>query len=200
MVRKIVVRLAVFVFVVSGTGMADGWEANLNAGGTSVIGGIHHKRDLNNGYMKAGVSGVYTDDNDVEYKWAEFKFVVGREDIQPGLTCEVGLKGIVGDAKENRFSGDLGALAFNGHVGYLFPMRVIPIPLEVFSGVSYAPGVLSFRDTDEFISYNLGIGLRVMKNASVIFEYSAFDVDMESGPGPWNLDDGVFRLGLAMRF
>lgn len=200
MVRKFVLLLVFFVFVLPAIGLAAGWEANLNAGGASAAAGVHYKRDLNNGYMKAGVSGIYTDDNDLEYKWAEFKFVVGRENIQPGLTCEVGLKGIFGDAKENQFSGDVGALAFTGHVGYLFPKQMIPIPLEIFTGASYAPGVLSFRDTDDYLSYNIGIGLRVMQNASVIFEYGAFDVDMEAGPGPWNLDDGVFRLGLAMRF
>jgi hypothetical protein len=200
MVRKFALLHMLFIFIAPGIGLAGDWEVNLNAGGTSAIGGVHYKRDLNNGYMKTGVSGIYTDDNDIEYKWAEFKFVVGRENIQPGLTCEVGLKGIFGDAKEDPFSGDVGALAFTGYAGYLFPNQVMPIPLEVFTGVSYAPGVLSFRDTDDFLSYNIGFGLSVMQNASVTFEYAAFDVDMEAGPRPWNLDDGVFRLGLTMRF
>lgn len=200
MVRKAILLLMMCIFAVSGMGRADGWEANLNAGDTSAIGGLHYKRDLGNGYMKVGGSGIYTDDDNMEYKWAELNFAVGRENISPGLTCDVGFKGIVGDAEENRFSGDVGALAFTGYIGYLFPREIMPIPLEPFCRLSYAPEVLSFRDTEEFFSYNLGIGIQIIQYASVILEYSAVDVDMESSPGPWTLDDDVIRLGLVLRF
>jgi hypothetical protein len=200
MLRKISLLLVVMVFMVSGLCWADSWEANLSAGNTSAMGGVHYKRELATGYMKTGVSGIYTDDNDLDYRWAEFTFAVGSENIQPGLTCEVGLKGILGDAEESYFSGDIGTVAFDGYAGYIFPRHVMPMPLEIFGGLSYAPEVLSFRDTEDFFSYRFGVGLRIVENASVILEYSAFDMDMEAGPGPWNLDDDVIRLGLHMRF
>jgi hypothetical protein len=200
MVRKISLLLVMIVFSVSGLCWGDGWEANLNAGNTSAIGGVHYKKELATGYMKTGVSGLYTDDDDLEYKWVELSFAVGRENIQPGLTCEVGFRGLFGDAEESSFSGDVGALAFDGYIGYLFPSRAMPLPLEVFGGLSYAPEVLSFRDTEDYFSYRFGVGLRIVQNASVILEYSAFDMDMEAGPIPWNLDDHVIRLGLEMRF
>jgi hypothetical protein len=200
MMRKILLVFLVCGFLVPGYGFANGWEANLNAGTDSVLGGIAYKRDLNAGYMKTGVSGLYTEDGNMEYKWAEFQFVVGSETLSPGLTCEVGLNGLLGDAEDNGYSGDVGALAFTGYVGYLFPKRVMPIPFEVFGGLTYSPEVLSFRDTENYSSYRLGAGLRIVPNATVSLEYVNYDVDMEAGPGDWNLDDDVIRLGLAMRF
>jgi opacity protein-like surface antigen len=200
MVRRILVLTIVLGMATAGLGRADSWEANLNAGTTSVLGGVHYKKDLASGYLKAGISGLYTDDDDLEYKWVQAKFAVGSDSIYPGLTMEIGLDGIAGDAEESGFSGDVGAIPFTGYIGYTFPRRVMPLPLEVFGELSYAPEVLSFRDTDDFLSYRFGVGVEVIPNASVRVEYQYYDMDMEAGPGPWNMDDSVFRLSLVMRF
>jgi len=200
MIRKILVLILTIGFSAAGLCRADGWEANLNAGTTSVYGGLHYKKDLNNGYLKSGISGLYTDDDNTEYKWAEAKITVGSENVSSGLNLEAGFAGIFGDAEDQGFSGDVGAVAFTGYACYLFPRRVMPVPLEVFGGLTYAPEVLAFRDTETYLSYRLGIGARVVSNASVFVEYQHYDVDMEAGPGSWNLDDDVVRLGLTMRF
>jgi len=200
MFRKVFVLTLMLGVAATSLCQADSWEANLNAGTTSVLGGVHYKKDLQSGYMKAGLSGLYTDDDNLEYKWVQAKFAVGSETIQPGLTMEVGLDGILGDAEENGFSGDVGAIPFTGYIGYTFPRRVMPLPLEIFGGLTYAPEVLSFRDTEDYLSYRLGVGVGVMQNASVRVEYQYYDIDFEQGPGSWNMDDGVFRLSLVMRF
>ncbi len=137
MFQKFLVVALVLGMAAGGVCRADSWEANINAGSTSVLGGLHYKKDLNTGYMKTGLSGLYTDDDDLEYKWAEAKFAVGRDTTQPGLTVEIGMDGILGDADEHGFSGDVGAVPFTGYIGYTFPRRVMPIPLEVFGGLSY---------------------------------------------------------------
>lgn len=200
MIPRVMVLTLILGLAAVSPGWADSWEANLNAGTSSVYGGVHYKKDLQTGYMKAGLSGLYTDDDDLEYKWVQAKFAVGSDKLQPGLTMEVGLDGILGDAEENGFSGDVGAIPFTGYIGYTFPRRVMPLPLEVFGGLSYAPEVLSFRDTEDYLSYRFGVGLGVMQNASVRVEYQYYDIDFEQGPGPWNMDDGVFRVSLVMRF
>jgi len=200
MVRRVLVLTLMLGVAAAGLSQADSWEANLNAGTSSVLGGVHYKKDLQSGYMKAGLSGLYTDDDNLEYKWIQAKFAVGSDKIQPGLSMEVGLDGILGDAEESGFSGDVGAIPFTGYIGYTFPRRVMPMPLEVFGGLSWAPEVLSFRDTEEYISYRLGVGVGIMQNASIRAEYEYYDIDFEEGPGPWNMDDGVFRLSLIMRF
>jgi opacity protein-like surface antigen len=200
MFRRIMVFTLMLGMATAGLCRADSWEANINAGTTSVLGGVHYKKDLQTGYMKAGVSGLYTDDDDLEYKWVQAKFAVGSDNIRPGLTLQVGVDGIFGDAEERGFSGDVGAIPLTGYICYTFPRRVIPLPLEVFGELSYAPEMLSFADTDDFLSYRVGAGVQVVPNASVRIEYQYYDVDMEAGPGPWNLDDGVIRASLVMRF
>ena len=197
--RKLLLTMVIGLSL-NGFCMAQTWELNLDAGPTSVSAGVHYKQPMANGFMKAGFSGVYTDDDDMEYKWAEFSFMVGSDTIQPGLTCEVGFKGILGDAEESGRSGDIGAVAFTGGVGYLLPRRLMPIPLELFTGLTYSPEPLSFMDTEDYVSLDVGLGIRVIQNAHVLLEYSAYEVDMESGPGDWSLDDGVIRLGIIMRF
>lgn len=200
MVKKAMVLTFLLGLSVAGLGRADGWEANLNAGNTSVFGGVHYKKDIQTGYMKTGVSGLYTDDDDLEYKWAQLKFAVGSENVQPGLTMELGVNAIVGDAEKRGFSGDVGAIAFDGYIGYMLPKQILPLPIEVFGGLTYAPEVLAFRDSEDFLSYRIGVGVHVVRNASINVEYQTYDIDMESGPGPWNLDDDVFRLSLIMQF
>ncbi len=200
MFRMVLVLTLMLGVAAAGIGHADSWEVNLNAGTSSVLGGVHYKKDLQSGYMKFGGSALYTDDDDLEYKWVQAKFALGSDEIQPGLTVEVGMDAIVGDAEEDRFSGDVGAIPFTGYIGYTFPQRVIPLPFEVFGGIAYAPDVLSFRDTEDYRSYRLGMGLGVMRNASVRVEYQYYDMDFEEGPGKWNMDDGVIRLSLVMRF
>ena len=179
---------------------ADGYDADLTVGNTSIEGGFHLKKDLANGFWRAGGTALYTDDDDTDYKWLELDFTVGSETMQPGLTCEVGLKGVAGDGEDNGFDGDIGAMAFAGRVGYVFPQRGMPVPVEVFTGIAYAPEILSFRDAEQYLAYHIGIGVRIVQNASIVLKYNAYDVDMDSEGRKWDIDNSNFRFGLVMRF
>ncbi len=198
--RKIFLMVMVFGFMFSGEGWADGYGFHLNAGSTSLSGGFDYKKDLNTGYLRTGIGVVYTDDDDTEYQWVDLKFMVGSQTLAPGLTCEVGLDAIFGDAEENGLSGDVGAIAFAGRTAYLFPRRVMPLPLELFASLSYAPEMLSFRDTKRYIAYTMGIGFRIVENATLYLEYANYDIEMENAPVDWDFDDDVVRLGVSMRF
>ena len=198
--RKVLLCMMVLAAIMAGPCWADGFDADLTVGNTSIEGGFHLKRDLANGFWRTGGTVLYTDDNDTDYKWAELDFNVGSETLQPGLTCEVGLKGIVGNAEDTRSSGDVGAMAFAGRVGYVFPQRGMPVPIEVFAGIAYAPEILSFRDTEEYLAYQIGIGVRIVPNASIVLKYNAYDVDMDSDGRKWDIDNSNIRFGLVMRF
>lgn len=187
-------------FLLSGPAMAQSWETFLDAGTTSISGGVHYKKQVTNGFMKFGGTGLYADDDDIAYKWGTVDFLVGSDALVQGLTVEAGVRGILGDAEENGRSGDVGAVAFAGQVNYRFPRRLIPLPLEVFGGLAYAPEINCFRDSDDFLSINLGLGYRIIPNAAIIVDFTAYDLDMESGPGKWTLDDEVFRVGIVMHF
>lgn len=179
---------------------AEEWELDLSAGDKSVTGGIHDKSYLDSGYFRIGGSGLYSDDEETEYKWASLDLTVGSDTLSPGLSCDVGLRGMGGAVDEEPNSGDLGLIGFSLAVAYLFPKEVTMIPLEVFSNMTWSPDPLAFLDIEAFLEFNLGVGIRIIKNASVIATYSNYHMEMNSGPGDWTLNDDAFRLGVVLRF
>jgi hypothetical protein len=198
--KKILLLLIILSSFTVGSCLAAGLDAELTVGSDSIEGGMHFKRDLANGFWRAGGSALYTDDDDMEYKWIEGDFTVGSETLAPGMTCEVGIKAVAGEAEDGRYSGDVGAIAFAGRINYLFPRQNTPVPVEVFSGFAYSPEIMSFRDTEEYLAYHIGVGVHIVQNASIILKYNSYDVDFESRNIPWELDDSNIRLGLVMRF
>lgn len=179
---------------------AESLELDLTAGETTVSGGVHYKNYLDSGYYRIGVSGIYTDDDDTEYTLGSLDLTVGNDTMVPGLNCDVGLRGIYGTGDDDGNSGDIGAVAFTGSAGYLFPSDMIPVPIEIFGGLTWAPGPLTFEDAEMYLELNVGVGVRIMRNASIVASYTNYRIEMDSGPGDWTLKDDLFRLGLAMRF
>lgn len=198
-ISRIMVTLALLL-ALSTVGAAEEWEIDLSAGNESVTGGVHDKSYLDSGYLRIGGSGLYSDDDELEYKWASLDLMVGSDTLSPGLFCEVGLRGIGGAVDEEPDSGDVGLIGFAFAAGYLFPKEVTMIPLEVFSSLTWSPDPLAFLDSEAFLEFNLGVGLRIIKNASVIATYSNYHVEMKSGQEDWTLNDDAFRLGVVLRF
>jgi hypothetical protein len=194
---KVLVWAAIALLVCTGPVWAQSMDFELNAGSSSLAGGIFYERALSSGYMKYGISGVYSDDDDTDYQWGAFQVLVGSDTLTPGLRAEVGFKALYGSAEDHIYSGDIGAIAFTGRVGYLL---TTPLPLELFGGLSYAPGPLTFLDADAYSELTLGIGLRLIQQASIEISYHAYNVDMDEGPGSWNLDENAVRFGIRMSF
>lgn len=207
---KKIILMVMFGMLLCGLSWADGYEFNLSAGDTSVAGGVHYKGYLDSGYLKRGLRGVYTEgdnsgDNnsnssDPDYRWLALDLMVGNELIAPGLACEIGLNATFGNAEYRGLSGDVGAFAFSGRVAYVFPSHLMPIPLELFGTLSYAPRILSFMDSELYRSHTMGVGLRIVENASLFIEFANYDIEMETTDEEWELDDSVIRLGMIMRF
>jgi hypothetical protein len=176
-------------------------ELHLDASNESLSAGGHICSNLEQGYIKTGIMGVYADDDDeTEFKWGGIRVVAGNDTIVKGLTCEVGLFGLVGDAKYRTRSGDIGALAFSIQGKYLFPEHVVRIPIEVFNRIAYAPNLLSFLDTERFFEFSLGAGVQVIKNALVTLTYTRHQVDLDSEQSSWDLDENIIRAGIMIRF
>lgn len=187
-------------FLLVGICKAQSFEFSLDAGSKSIHASADYRKNMDNGYLETGISGLFTDDDDIEYKWGVLKISAGNDTLVQGLRCEIGLKGIFGSAEDAPRSGDVGALAFAIHAGYTFPKTILPIPIEIFSDLTYAPDPLSFQDTKAFTELRIGLGVHIINNASLYINYAAYSVDMKNGPGDWTLDEGVIRAGVAMRF
>lgn len=197
--RVLTITLAALVLM-AGTASAGEWDVGLTAGAKSISAHVNHKTYMHNGYFRVGGSGVYMDDDPEKYKWGSLDFTVGSDTLVPGLNVDVGLRGLVGSAEDRRHSGDFGALAFTGGAEYYFPPRMMPIPLELFSRLTWAPSPLCFMDGDQFLEVTAGVGIRIMSMASIRLSYTAHRLDFDSGPGSWDLKDDAFRVGIVMRF
>jgi hypothetical protein len=113
---------------------------------------------------------------------------------------KVGLKGIIGVVENSDHTGDIGAIGFSGYSEYLFSKDIVPIPVEIFGGITYAPEILSLRDCKNSFEFNIGSGIRIGRYASIRFSYTALRIEMESGDSTWNSTDNMVRIGLVMRF
>lgn len=199
--KKIVILPLLIVFFWMGQCWADEYHILLTASSDSVHGDYGIEQNLGDGFWKADFAGLYTENDSTEYKWAEVGFSVGGGALYPGVSCEVGLKGLLGKAEETGYSGDAGAIAFSGRITYDFAQQlVLPGAFQVYGGIDYANEILSFLDTEDYLAFHFGLGIPLFEHASIIMEYSIYDMDMTSGPGAWSLDDDLLRLGLFMKF
>ncbi len=198
--RKILLFLLVFEFTMVGWCVASEYEVGLTVGEHSIDGGLQYKKHTMNGYWKAGGAALYVDKDNMEYKWLDMDFAVGSETLVPGMGIEVGFKGFFGEAEKTFVSSNVGALAFAARVSYTFYREMTFIPIEIYGGLAYAPEILSFRDTENVFTYTFGLALYIVQNAAIVAEYNAYDMDMTSGPGDWELYDNEFRFGLKLRF
>ena len=197
---NIVIAAILVVMSINSGCWADEYEIEFMAGNTSTTGGVHYQNDLSSGFVKIGGSGVYVDDEDLEYKWLSLDFTVGNATLLNGLTCEVGITGLYGDAEDNGYSSDVGTIAFTGKVGYVVPDGLLPIPLEAFGRITYAPASITFADTDKYIAYEFGGGLRIVQYASVYAKYTICDLDLIADSHAWNLADNTIQMGVIFRF
>ena len=179
---------------------AESMDFELKAGSSSVAGSINYRKPLYDGYMKTGISGVYSDDDATEYQWGAIHLLVGNDTLAPGLWGEVGFKGIFGSAEERGYSGDIAVVAFTGNLGYVFPSYLIPVPLEVFGGLTFAPDPLAFMDASTYSEFTIGVGVHLIQQASIEISYHAYGIEFDEGPGQWDLDDNAVRFGITMRF
>jgi hypothetical protein len=199
MMKKLIFGVVIWM-ALSGLCMAQSYEFQLDVGSKSLSAGAHYRKDVTRGYVKAGIVGVYTDDDDTKYNWGGVRLVVGNDTLIEGLSCEVGVVTLYGSAEERHREGDLGVLAIEVQGQYLFPERVAPIPIKVFSAIRHAPDLISFRDTESYTEFNLGVGVQLIENASIDLTFTRYQVDFEAGPGPWELNEDVLRAGIVIHF
>ena len=180
---------------------ADGYKGSLAVSNVSFRGGVDIIQDMADGFWKTRVSGLFTEDGETEYKWAEIGFTVGADVFQPGLTCEAGVKGLLGKADDMGFSGDVGAVVLIGRIGYDFAQQmVLPGSFKLFGSIDYANDILSFQDTENYLAFHFGIDMPLFQHAAVSMEYSVYEIDMTSEVADWCLEDDAFRVGLSIHF
>jgi hypothetical protein len=178
---------------------ADKYHFELGASSSGLEARLDVTRTCDQGYLTAGVGGVY-EDNDDEYRIVDVKVVFGNEMLMDQLTCELGFKGLLGDIEEDRRDGDLAAIGFLLSAAYEIPKTVSPIPVEVSTSVCVAPGPLSFLDSERYGEIGIGVGFQIIENASIVLGYKHIKVHIHEHHRHWTMRDDAVSIGLRLRF
>jgi hypothetical protein len=178
---------------------AQSFMAFLNAGSSTVQAGLDVNHTLDQGYVRSGLSGIYTNRDKREYKIVEGHLTIGNEVVIEGLTGELGIKGLLGSVDKGFGNKELGCLAFTLGGTYQLPKAVFPVTTKIFTGIDWTPSPLAFIDTDRYFDFKLGVDVFLVKNAAMEFSYQHYNIGMNN-PRDWDLKDNVFTVGVKLQF
>ena len=192
--------LFVFIFLLL-PGMcmaAASKQVSLSAGSSSIVGDFNVKFDTDFGYLKPGVEIKYYDKDNEEFTIIDGKFLAGSESLYPGLTCELGFRGLLGNVKQGAREGDLGGIGFFGLAAYSLSERISPIPIEFLAALTFAPTPLSFLDLDKYWELRFGVNFYFVEQAAIMIDYRHYMIDMDNSHGKWDIDEGTFTFGIKL--
>ena len=196
--KKITGFIVFIAISVSGVSFADTYHWRLSAGRSALEGRFDVKRDIDQGLITAGVGAMYSNNSD-EYKIADVKFTLGNEIIVPGLRCDLGFKGLLGDVERDHRDGDLMAIGFLLSTTYETPRTVSPIPVEISVAACASPEPLSFLDSERYLEIETNLSVHIIENGAVVLGYKYIKVRIDDDTGHWNMSDDVFFIGLQLK-
>ena len=197
--NKIIGAIAFIAIITPGISFADTYHFELNAGRSTVQARFDVTRDIERGYITAGIGGVYSDNHD-DYRIADVKFALGDEILIPGLKCELGFKGFLGEVEKDHRDGDLMAIGFLLSAAYEIPEIALPIPTEVSASVCAAPNPVSFLDSERYLEIGTSLGFHIVKNGAIVLGYKYIKVHIDEHHRHWKMSDDVIFVGLRLKY
>jgi len=180
--------LALTLFTISTTALADAFDINMNDNSVQLQYGASMGRDtLGKSELHFGY--LYTNDKN---SFADLGILVKNEvgSNAPGVTVGVGIKGLF--AKGQNY--DASALAIGGLV------RFAPFPDKRFgiSGLLYlSPNIVTFGDADRYVETGAKLDYEVIPQAVVYLGYRKIAFNLKSSEA--TLDEGAI-IGVRVSF
>jgi hypothetical protein len=196
--KKIIGFIVFIAIITSGISFADTYHFRLSASKSALEGRFDVTRDIEQGLLTAGIGAMYSDDSD-DYKIADVKLTLGDEMLVPGLRCDLGFKGFLGDIDKDHEDGDLMAIGFLLSAAYEIPKIVSPIPVELSAAVCASPEPLCFLDSEGYLEIEANLGLHIIENGAIVLGYKHIRVRIDDNPGHWNMSDDVVSIGFQLR-
>ena len=197
--KKITGAIVFIAIITSGICFADTYQFRLSASRSALEARFDVTRDIKRGYITAGIGGVYNDNHD-DYKIADVKFALGDKILIPGLKCEVGFKGLLGEVEKDHRDGDLMAIGFLLSAAYEIAEIPLPIPVEVSASVCVAPSPLCFWDSERYLEIGTSLGFHIVKNGAIVLGYKYIKVRIDEHHRHWNMRDDVVFVGLRLKY
>lgn len=182
------------------TSYAQTYDTFLTAGSSTIQAGIDAKKNLDQGYMRAGLNGIYADRDEGKYKFLDMHVAVGDNVLIEGLNGELGIKGIIGSVDRGFGSNNLGSIAFMVNGSYKIPKAYIPLSTGLFAELSWTPGPLAFMDMDRYFDLKAGIDFFIVENAALEIAYQRYDIKIENDQRGGSMKDNLVTIGIKLKF
>ena len=196
--KKVTGFIVFIAIITSGISFADTYDFRLSAGRSALEGRFDVTRNIDQGFLTAGIGAVYRNNSD-DYKIADVKLTLGNEILVPGLRCDLGFKGLLGDVEKDHEDGDLMAIGFLLSAAYEIPKTVSPIPVELSAVVCASPEPLCFLDSERYLEIGTNLSFYIIKNGAIVLGYKYIKVRIDDDPGHWNMSDDVILIGFQLK-
>jgi len=195
--KKIIGQIVFFTLIISGVSFANTYDLELNIGHSVLEARFNATLPLEENFLTTGVGVIYNND---EYKIVDAKLALSGEAFLPELTFSLGFKGLLGNMEKGPKDGDLMAIGFLLAGKYAIPEILLPLPVDVSVGLTFAPDPLCFSDSEKYLEVKTGLDFHIIKSGIITFGYRYIKAHFDNNYGQWNMSDGTLFIGYRMLY
>jgi hypothetical protein len=195
--KKIIGQIVFFTLIMTSVSFADIYDLEVNIGHSVLEARFNATLPLEQGFLTTGIGAIYRDDN---YKIADMKLALGNVELLPEFKFILGFKGVWGNVEKDYKDGDLMAIGFLFSGKYTIPKTISPIPVDVSVGLSFAPDLLCFLDSEKYLEVRTSLDFCVVKNGAITLGYRYIKVHLDDDHGQWEMSDGTLFVGYRMMY
>jgi len=195
--KKIIGQIVFFTLIISSVSFASTYDLELNVGHSVLEARFNATLPLEENFLTTGVGVIYNDD---DYKIVDAKLALSGEAFLPELTFTLGFKGLLGNMEKGNKDGDLMAVGFLLAGKYAIPEIILPIPVDVSVGFTFAPDPLCFSDSEKYLEAKAGLDFHIIKSGIITLGYRYIKAHFDNNYGQWDMSHGTLFIGYRMLY
>jgi len=195
--KKIIGQIVFITVIMSSVSFASIYDLEVNASHSVLEARFNATLPLDQGFLTTGIGAIYNDD---DYKIVDAKLALSGEAFLPELTFNLGFKGLLGNMEKGYKEGDLMAVGFLLSGKYTIPEIILPIPVDVSAGFTFAPDPLCFSDSDKYLEFRANLDFYIITSGAITLGYRYIKARFDDNHGKWEMSDGRLFVGYQLRY
>lgn len=195
--KKIIGQIVFFTLIMTSVSFANTYDLEVNVGQSVLEARFNATLPLDEDFLTTGIGVIYNDD---DYKIIDVKLALGGEAFLPELTFNLGFKGLLGNMEKGYKDGDLMAVGFLLLGKYAIPEIILPIPVDVSVGFTFAPDPLCFSDSEKYLEFRTSLDFHIIKSGIITLGYRYIKAYFDNNYGQWDMSDGTLFIGYRMLY